>query len=103
MANVDWIAQTVNTKGRPCPVRLADPCPGTRDGCAWWVEEIVTNEAGKTRAISGCLMAWQYVMGHEVTNECKRTQAALGQAATAVHAVTMLAINGGARGLPAGR
>lgn len=79
-----WITNVVSTKGRPCPYRLADPCPGTRDGCAFWIHEILTNSEGKAAAQEGCLIGFQYVMTHGVMLEQIRASASADKVANVV-------------------
>ena len=82
MADRAWISRIVNTKGRPCPLAKRR-CPGHEAGCAFWVRETLTDAATRgTDTQDGCLLAWQYVMGHEVVVECVRTQAGLDKTAT---------------------
>lgn len=79
MADKGWIAKIVNTEGRPCPLNVMTPCPGTRKGCAFWLDEVLRDAAGSAEPQSGCLHAFQYVMHHEVVLEHTRTQAAISQ------------------------
>lgn len=87
MANLDWLTETVNTKGRPCPV-MRKKCPGTHEGCAFWLEFSVQNSANGSAIRRGCLYAWQYVMANETVSETIRTQATLDKAATELRAAT---------------
>jgi len=82
MADKFWIARIVNTEGCECPLR-ARMCPGQRKGkhgCAFWVDEVVRNDTGLSEPLSGCLFAFQYVMGHEIVLESVRSQATVQQA-----------------------
>ena len=87
MADLEWLTETVNTKGRPCPV-MKKKCPGTRDGCAFWLEFSVQNAENASTIRRGCLYAWQYVMANEAVAETVRTQATLDKAATELRAAT---------------
>ena len=87
MADLEWLTNTVNTKGRPCPLQHV-PCPGTHDGCAFWLEFSVHNAKQESAIRRGCLYAWQYVMANEVVVETVRTQATLDKAATELRAAT---------------
>lgn len=84
MATLDWIAKTVDTTGRPCPVRLAEACPGHRQGCAWWLDEVLEKAVtgGETAVQGGCGMLWLYAIQLEVRSEAIRTQASLDKTAT---------------------
>ena len=83
MADLKWIQRVVDTAGRPCPL-MKMKCPGTRQKCAFWVDEVLKNAAtGADDLQSGCLMAWQYVIGHEIMLESVRTQAGMDKVATA--------------------
>lgn len=77
---IDWIRQTVNTAGRPCPLRLAERCPGERSGCAFWVTQ--TLESGAQRElVEGCMFTFQFVQLNALTLESVRTQAGIDKAA----------------------
>jgi hypothetical protein len=86
MATLDWIAKTVDTAGRPCPVRLAEACPGNRQQCAWWLDEVLEKGAtgAETAVQGGCGLLWLYAIQHEVRSEAIRTQAGLDKTATEV-------------------
>ena len=87
MASREWVAKTVDTKGRPCPYRLAEPCPGSREGCAFWLDEILQQAGAEGRTAElqgGCGVLYQYVAIHEALLEQVRTQAAISQAAEEV-------------------
>lgn len=80
---IDWIRRTVDTSGRPCPLRLAERCPGERSGCAFWVTQ--TLESGAQRElVEGCLFTFQFVQMNALTLESVRTQAGIDKAANTV-------------------
>lgn len=81
MANLEAVKRTVNTANRPCPLRLAERCPGERSGCAFWLAETFTSE-GRTEVVEGCMFAFQYVMSHEIALESVRMQASLDKTST---------------------
>ena len=82
MAAKDWIERTVDTTGRPCPLRQI-PCPGTRKECAFWLDEILAQ--GATTALQGgCAVLYQYTLLHEVVLESVRTQASINTATTEI-------------------
>ena len=73
----------VETAGRPCPL-MRMKCPGSRQKCAFWIDEVLKNTAnGADDLVSGCLVAFQYVIGHEIVLESVRAQAGMDKAATA--------------------
>ena len=76
MSNREWLRRTVETKGRPCPLRLGDPCPGTRDGCAFWLDEVISF-GPETDLQAGCLITFQYVQQHNSVLEATRQNAGL--------------------------
>lgn len=88
MANLDWIKRTVNTAGRPCPIRLSDKCPGERAGCAFWIAENVESGA-QHDIVEGCLIAWQYVVANAQMVESIRTQATVQQAGDTIRRAFM--------------
>jgi hypothetical protein len=90
MANLDWLTETVNTKGRPCPM-MKKKCPGSRERCAFWLEFSVQNASGESTIRRGCLFAWQYVMANEVVVETVRTQATVDKAATELRGASVAA------------
>lgn len=90
MADLEWLTETINTKGRPCPI-LKEPCQGSREHCAFWLEFAVQNSQGGSAIRRGCLYAWHYVMANEAVVEAVRTQATLDKAATEMRAMTVAA------------
>ncbi len=86
MADRGWIERVVNTKGRPCPLRLSDACPGAATSCAFWLDEIVRNtETGDADVQGGCAVLWLYVQTNENRLEQQRLLATLDKHATQVH------------------
>ena len=71
MANRDWIKRIVNTEGRMCP--LLDRTCITHQ-CAFWITETLRDGADVDMQ-AGCLLGFQYVMGHEIVVESVRAQA----------------------------
>ena len=89
MASREWLEKTVNTKGRPCPLRLADPCPGTTEGCAFWLEEIIQNSDNDVAVQSGCAFMFQYVQQHNTVLESMRVGTGLDKVANEVAKVSV--------------
>lgn len=88
--DLEWLTKTVDTSKRPCPL-IRKKCPGTRSGCAFWLEFSVQNATGSSVIRSGCLFAWQYVMANENVVETVRTQATFDKTATELRGVTVAA------------
>lgn len=80
MANRDWIARIVNTESRLCPL-LDRRC--LTHQCAFWITETLRDGAD-VEVQAGCLLAFQYVMGHEIVLESMRAQATADKMATQV-------------------
>jgi hypothetical protein len=64
------------TEGRPCPLRLADPCPGTHAGCALWRMQHVEFE-GRHRVIGNCTLVLLMEASARSINEQVATTAAV--------------------------
>lgn len=77
----EWVQRAVNTAGKPCPLRLADPCPGDSKKCAFWLQLILTNGVGETSLMEGCAYIWQIPMLHESVVESRRAQKAANESA----------------------
>ncbi len=98
MASVEWIRRTVETQGRPCPYRMPlapaqRKCPGTREGCAFWVEEVLSRDGSRDVLVQpGCLIAYQMVQAHEEVLESQRAQAAVNEMAAAQSATLAAAL-----------
>ena len=87
MADLDWLTETVNTKGRPCPL-MKKPCPGSHEGCAFWLEFSVQSSTNGSTIRRGCLYAWHYVMANEAVAETIKTHATLDKASNELRAAT---------------
>jgi len=99
MPDLEWVKKTVDTARRPCPLRLAERCPGERSGCAFWIVEQLVSGA-QHAIVEGCMFAFQYVQSHEILLENVRTQATLQQAGETVNrAMAPLSIMARARAL----
>ena len=94
MPDLEWIKQVVNTEGARCPY-VNRACPGTRrgrDGCAHWIEEVLSHTAPPGQAprnpvaVGGCLHAWQHVLRHDQALELTRVCATFDKVATEVAA-----------------
>lgn len=78
----NWIDRAVNTKGRPCPLKLGDPCPGSRDGCSFWLQMVLKSQTGESEIAEGCSYVWMVPMLHEVAVESRLAQAAAQRSTT---------------------
>lgn len=82
-----WLKQTVDTKGRACPLQLAENCPGTRAGCAFWLEDIVMNDLKMSTRVDGCMYAFQYVTLVGILGDQMRFAKELDKVATEIAGV----------------